>query len=285
MTSNDIITRQNEEKSIMMLAAQRELYRKAKRTNNFYVLTSLVLPFLLLLLSINISKDFSYLNYLLVIVNIIIIYWIDKSTANNKKLAAFIQQKFDIYVYGMKWNKRIFGEDKDISHLIVTNSKKILNNPKEKACLYNWYTPSTNANDPVSIILSCQKENYYWDIGLRKRLIIASKIITFFLVISIFIIGIFFNKSVKGLISDIIFIIPILNWLVTIVKNLDKDIKNLEELDKVFNKSTKKTFNDLEDIQNILFKHRENCYTIPEFIYNLFKDDDEKAAHKTAKIS
>ncbi|WP_300358571.1 S-4TM family putative pore-forming effector [Fusobacterium sp.] len=285
MTSNDIITRQNEENSIMMLAAQRELYRKAKRTNNFYIFTSLVLPFLLLLLSIKISKDFSYLNYFLVIINMVIAYYIDIIVINYKKSAAFIQQKFDIYVYGMKWNKRIFGEDKDISHLIVTNSTKILNNPEEKARLYNWYTPSINTNNLVNIILSCQKENYYWDIGLRKRLIIVSKIITFLLVISIFIIGIFFNKNVKGLISDIIFIIPILHWLITIVKSLDKDIKNLEELDKIFNKSTKKTFNDLEDIQNILFKHRENCYTVPEVIYNIFKDNDEDLAHKRAEIS
>lgn len=285
MTSNDIITRQNEENSIMMLAAQRELYRKAKRTNNFYIFTSLVLPFLLLLLSIKISKDFSYLNYFLVIINMGIAYYIDKIVINYKKSAAFIQQKFDIYVYGMKWNKRIFGEDKDISHLIVTNSKKILNNPEEKDHLYNWYTPSINATDPVNIILSCQKENYYWDIGLRKRLIIVSMIITFLLVISIFIIGILFDKNVKDLISDIIFVIPILNWLTTIMKSLNMDIKNLEELDKIFNKTAKKTFNDLEDIQNILFKHRENCYTVPEFMYNIFKDNDEDLAHKRAEIS
>ena len=201
MTSNDIITRQNEETSIMMLAAQRELYRKAKRTNNFYIFTSLVLPFLLLLLSIKISKYFSYLNCFLVIINMVIAHCMDIIVINHKKSAAFIQQKFDIYVYGMKWNKRIFGEDKDISHLIVTNSKKIFNNPKEKARLYDWYTPSVNATDPVNIILSCQKENYYWDIGLRKRLMITSGITSFLLVIFIFIIGILFSKNVNNLIS------------------------------------------------------------------------------------
>ena len=114
---------------------------------------------------------------------------------------------------------------------------------------------------------------------------ITSGITSFLLVIFIFIIGILFSKNVNNLISDILFILPILDWLIKIIKNLHKDIKNLEELDKTFNKTAKKTFNDLEDIQNILFKHRENCYTVPEFMYNIFKDNDEDLAHKRAEIS
>lgn len=58
---------------------------------------------------------------------------IDKYIEEKKQLAAFIQQKFDVYVYEMPWDKRIFGRDKNVGHEIATHSKKILSNPQEKS--------------------------------------------------------------------------------------------------------------------------------------------------------
>lgn len=47
-------------------------------------------------------------------------------------MAALIQQKFDIYVYDMPWNKRLFGTDRNVSNEIVSHSYKILLNEEEK---------------------------------------------------------------------------------------------------------------------------------------------------------
>ena len=55
-------------------------------------------------------------------------------------MAAFIQQKFDTYVYTMPWNRRIFGDDKNVSSEIAQYSEKILSNNAEKEKLKNWYT-------------------------------------------------------------------------------------------------------------------------------------------------
>ena len=39
---------------------------------------------------------------------------------------------------------------------------------------------------------------------------------------------------------------------------------------------------DLQDIQRVIFQHRKDCYVIPEFIYNIFKDNDEDRAYREA---
>ena len=42
------------------------------------------------------------------------------------------------------------------------------------------------------------------------------------------------------------------------------------------------TMDDLQNIQRMIFEHRKGCYAIPDFIYKLFKDNDEDKAHREA---
>ncbi|BBA53244.1 hypothetical protein FV113G1_P10450 (plasmid) [Fusobacterium varium] len=284
MVSRGIYNRQNEDKSIMLLAAQRQLYRNAKKNNTYYIFFSLAVPLSLSIFSEYFSEKIISLQYLLSIVVVFLSLYIEKNIEDSKKLAAFIQQKFDIYVYKMAWNERIFGKNRDINNEIVIYSKKILKNLDEKQKLNNWYTPISNAKSLTECVLSCQKENYYWDVGLRKRFKLVSIVLSAILIIIIAVIGIFNNESINDLFSKLFLIFPVLIWLWKTVKILDKDIETLKELDKEFNKTNKKTLSDLEDIQNIIFKHRQNCYLIPECIYNFFKNNDEDIAHRRANI-
>lgn len=132
--SNGIAIRQNEDNSIAMLAAQRQLYRDAKKYNTVSVALSVWIPFALavILLFIPENIEWRYASYILSIVSMVFSFVIDKYIEEKKQLAAFIQQKFDVYVYEMPWDKRIFGRDKNVDHEIATHSKKILSNPQEK---------------------------------------------------------------------------------------------------------------------------------------------------------
>lgn len=132
--SNGIAMRQNEDNSIAMLAAQRQLYREVKQFNTVLVALSVWIPFALSVITLLIpeNKEWKYITYILSIVSMIFSFIIDRCIEEKKQLAAFIQQKFDVYVYTMTWDKRIFGKDKNIAHEIATYSKKILKNPQEK---------------------------------------------------------------------------------------------------------------------------------------------------------
>ena len=114
--SNGIATRQNEDNSIAMLAAQRQLYREAKKYNTVSVALSVWIPLALavILLFLPENTEWRYASYILSIVSMFFSFVIDKYIEEKKQLAAFIQQKFDVYVYEMPWDKRIFGRDKNV---------------------------------------------------------------------------------------------------------------------------------------------------------------------------
>jgi len=107
--SNGIAVRQNEEKAIAMLVAQRQLHNDAKKFGTISVLLSIWLPFAMALILLFLPEEsiWKSVSYILAIVSMLFSFVVDKHIDSKKKLAAFIQQKFDIYVYNMPWNERI----------------------------------------------------------------------------------------------------------------------------------------------------------------------------------
>lgn len=284
--SNGIVKRQNENNSIAMLAAQRQLYRDAKKFNTLSVALSVWIPFALavILLFIPSNTEWKYASYILSVVSMAFSFIIDKYIEEKKQLAAFIQQKFDVYVYGMPWDKRIFGKDKNIAHEVASHSKKILNNPLEKKKLKDWYTSGVDEKNIIDGILACQRENFWWDVGLRKRFRFASITLMIILFVVILAMGLWKNERITELLWRLAFIVPMLKWLLETVKKLNKDISTLQELDGDINNNEIKTMEDLQDIQKVIFQHRKGCYAIPECIYNIFKDNDEDRAYREAKM-
>lgn len=284
--SNGILIRQNENNSIAMLAAQRQLYRDAKRFGTLSIALSVWVPFALavILLFVSPNSVWQYISYAIAIGSMIVSFVIDKWIDEKKKLAAFIQQKFDVYVYSMPWNSRIFGQNRNVNHEIITNSKKILGNQKEKDSLYNWYSPAIDNKDLLYGILLCQRENYWWDVGLRKRFKAISIMMIAVLGIAVFAMGLFKNESVAQLLWRLAFLVPMVEWLLNTVKQLNKDIAALQELDLVINDDRTKTMDDLQDIQRMIYEHRKGCYAIPDSVYKLFKDNDEDKAHREASM-
>ena len=213
--SNGIATRQNEDNSIAMLAAQRQLYRDAKKYNTVSVALSVWIPFALavILLFIPENTECRYASYILSIVSMFFSFVIDKYIEEKKQLAAFIQQKFDVYVYEMPWDKRIFGRDKNVDHEIATHSKKILSNLQEKKQLKDWYTPVVDKKNTIDGILACQRENLGWDVGLRKRFKFASIALFIILVAAILAMGLWKNERIIELLWRVVFIAPMLKWL------------------------------------------------------------------------
>ena len=90
--SNGIAMRQNEDNSIAMLAAQRQLYRDAKKYNTVAVALSVWIPFALavILLFIPENTEWRYASYILSIVSMVFSFVIDKYIEKKKQLAAFI---------------------------------------------------------------------------------------------------------------------------------------------------------------------------------------------------
>lgn len=284
--SNGIAMRQNEEKAITMLAAQRQLYNDAKRFDAISVMLSVWLPFVMALILLFLPEESNWksVSYILAIVSMLFSFVVDKRIDDKKKLAAYIQQKFDVYVYNMPWNERIFGKDKNVNQDIVTYSKHIMENDGEKKRLHNWYTPAVDNKELLTGILLCQRENFWWDVGLRKRYRLVSVIMIVLLCSFVLAMGLWKNESVAMLLWRLAFIVPMLEWLFDTVKTLNKDMERLIELDEIVNNDLTKTMDELQDIQRMILEHRKECYAIPNFIYQIFKDNDEDTARRVVSI-
>ena len=174
----------------------------------------------------------------------------------------------------------------DVLHkTLQTYSKKILKNPQEKNKLKDWYTPGVDEKDILDGILACQRENFWWDVGLRKRFKYASITLISILFVAILAMGLWKNEEITELLCRLAFVIPMIKWLLLdTVKKLNKDISILQELDGDINNNEMKTMEDLQDIQKVIFQHRKGCYAIPEIIYNIFKDNDEDRAYREARM-
>lgn len=284
--SNGISGRQNEEQSITMLAAQRQLYNDAKAVNGITTALSVWIPFglAILLLFIKQGSQLEYASYIVSIVSMMISVYLDNVIKKKKETAASIQQKFDIYVYQMPWNDRLFGKNKNLNNEIAKHSKKILSDAEQKSSLKDWYTSPVDEKELNQGILSCQKENYWWDVGLRRRYRCACVLAIIIMVAIVFGMGFVRNETVARLIWRLAFVVPMIQWFADTVKQLNEDIDNLQEIDGMVNDTDPKTMDDLQDIQKKIFEHRKGCFSIPNFFYEIFKNNDEDEAHRAALL-
>lgn len=137
-----------------------------------------------------------------------------------------------------------------MSSEIAQYSEKILSNNAEKEKLKNWYTVEADRKPLNEGILVCQRENFTWDAGLRKRFRRLSIGVVVLLSGAVLIMGVILNESVIELLCRIAFWAPMLQWLFETVKMLNDDLENLNELDVAINSKEEKSMEDLQDIQN-----------------------------------
>lgn len=282
--SNGIRSRQNEEHSIEMLAAQRKLYNDAKAVNWISTALSVWIPFILSILLVFVIQNnpLETISYIISIISMLISLCIDSYIKKRKELAASVQQKFDVYVYQMPWNERLFGKNRNLNHAIAEHSKLIMSKEDEKKALYDWYTPVVDEKSINDGILACQRENQWWDVGIRKRYRLACCISIIIMTVIVFGMGIIRNEEAVKLLWRFAFIVPMVQWLIDTVKQLNEDIDNLKGMDEMINDESSKSMDDLQDIQAKIYEHRKGCFAIPDFFYNVFKENDEDNAHRAA---
>ncbi len=285
--SNGINKRQNEDNSIAMLAAQRQLYRKIEKLDIFNIFVSVVFPFIISLILIFFPNwdVANTITYILSIVMLGLSIIIENYNREKKEWAASIQQTFDVYVYNMPWDKALFGEHNNLTEIIAEQSKVILKNEKERKELLNWYTPKVDELPIEKGILACQRINHNWDVGLRKRYKFAAIIMVIVLTVIIIGIGVFRNEPIQELLARMVLFLPMLHWLIPLYNNLGRDVKRLDKLDKEINSPGDKDMEALQLIQKSIFEHRKNAIKVPDGIYKLFKDNDEDKERRIVQLN
>ena len=280
--SNGIKSRQNEDNSIAMLAAQRKLYNEVGWLDAFNFALLVVLPIVFALLQ-ELGTPWSWIRFLSYSLSIAMLYissFSAKASREKKEAAASIQLAFDIYVFKMPWDRRLFGEQKNLNATIAEKSKKLLNDEKQKKMLLDWYTPTVDEMDLQKGIWACLRENYHWDAGLRKRYKVFAILLIAVIVAIIFITGLVNNEPIQEWIMRFVFVLPLGNWLSKLLSGLNDDLDRLKELDREFSSTGKRDMDDLQEMEKKITDHRKNAVKIPNLIYYRFRDNDEDREHR-----
>lgn len=277
-----IYTRQNEKGMLNLLKVQRCLYTKAKVIYLIVLFVSLAVMCSFLIATSFFSNDI--LNACSIFFGILItfiLFSVELYVSHLKWLAASVQQKFDSYVLGIDESVSIYRHNRlrriDRETLIKLCSR-YENTEVDK--IENWYSDYSNLNKETEILM-CQKENVRWDSSLRKMMLITIAIVSFIIIGLIIFISILSNASILKFFAIISWILPVFEVSIIVIKTLIQDLLRLSniktELDKAeSDMSEEDLYIELSEIQALIFEHRQKCFLIPNWLYNISRNKKQK---------
>ena len=279
---NDITYRQNREESIDMLAAQRQLYREGKAFGYLTAVFTVALPLLccgaqaVLQSGAILDAVFSLISIASCFAGVIL------STPTKQAVfaAALIQQQFDLYVYGMEWDNRLFGENKDMDAVISEKSRKYMKKGGYIQELKNWYMEEIGELEPWDAIFACQKTNVCWDVRLKEHYRRAACIAIFLCIGGVLWIGIAQNESITDFLGRLVYICPLLYWLSSTVKGLNENIRTLKDLGQTMDGIHGVDMDFLYSMQKGIYEHRKSECLVPDWFYKYFRSRNEDIARR-----
>lgn len=273
--SNGINKRQNEENSILKLAAQRQTYKEAKMVNRVIFICSVGIPFISSLISLFFfddswklcSKGISIASWMLAL-------FLQMKIKKAQETAALIQQQFDVYVFSFNWDNKLFRKNRNIDYTINQKVDRLLKKSTiEDEHLENWYRKEVDVLSLEKGVKLCQEENINWDSELRNFYRLVSLIMMIILLGIIVLIGIYQNNV---LLVSLSFGIPIFQWEMKILISIKADIERLNGLSNYINNIEVCTIEELIEIQRDIYEHRQRCYLIDDKVQNILRDKLEK---------
>ncbi|MES9844133.1 MAG: S-4TM family putative pore-forming effector [Candidatus Sedimenticola sp. 6PFRAG5] len=302
---DSISTLQNKEENIQKLAAAREAYSRSKAVLQINFWLSVIGAILVSAISILLKSqafatkigiqplDISFYASLYgVAVTVIDVFFLSKFIKTYRELGALIQESFDTNVYSMPWNQVLVGEKtapEDIYGLYEKHAKKA-----DLSKLKDWYpvNDSNLSGDPVSINV-CQRTNLMWDMSLRKKALLLSKLFLLVVVAAIIWLGVHFNVSLTQFLVG--FVVPMLPLFVFVSKSVRSNTESISYINSI--KSHVESLMEkiqrgeldhqsalliARQLQDAIFTHRNTTRPVSDWLYWKTKDNQEKRAKYAA---
>ncbi len=185
---NQIPQRQNEDRFLQLLAAQRQLYDEEKKGMTIWTGIATALA-ILGTSAIAIMQPFTPLLTWITLMVVVGEFAVVPVIVNRRKNAAKIQETLDCELLDIEWNQVLAGS-KPEPEVILSATQKFREhrNPDEWEKLKDWYSPTVGNLPLPKARIACQKENIWWDSRLRRayaRWVFLVTGIVFFAIITI----------------------------------------------------------------------------------------------------
>ena len=270
----DIRERQNSERSLDRLAAQRFLYRRVKTVENWRLVLVLVVAGLLLTGLTVKAGPFSQGATMAVVLLWFVDQVLVRSAGRKKEEAAAIQEDFDCFVLDIPWpehlsvacptNDRVAELKKEASGAGVTRRE-----------VADWYCADDIPVEAVAARLHCQRMNCRWDTRLRREWICLVRLVVGVIVIVGFVVGAALGVTLLTVVLGVAAGIRLVAWLwleqraQLLAQNRVNDLHGY--LSRAEAESGKMTLCEVRLAQAAIFEHRRTCPTVPDWFYEIRK--------------
>lgn len=285
---NQILIIQDTPEQIERLAAQRQIYSRAKTIYFVQTFGSIFIPVTISAISIFQPSVSAYSALYAVIYFVLDSIFFEQSIKKLKTKAAKVQELFDCEV--LEIIKSPFKNPDDILlEEIQTYYEKHKRKIGKIEKLYEWYAQGVEeiTNLPISIArLICQRESLVWDSQLRKLFYESLLILSVILVIILGIIWYYLKLPLDQIVLILSGLLPLFRFsLKQYIENKEtseKLIKAVAIFDKTWGKILKSQIVETElniisrQIQNEIYDSRTKNPLIPDFFYWLFKNRQER---------
>jgi len=287
-----IIQEQDSETSIKYLAAQKQLYINGKSTFAFQVLIAVPIPILISIVTPLLGKEEQSIVWIFVLYSIIatfLEFFCEDRAMKVKKLATSIQEKFDTSVLLIDWNKTLITTKPDDGLILRFYNKYVKKNKLDK--LYGWYSNEVMPVETNIATLLCQRTNCSYDFTLRQRYTNTILLLAAATFLVLLIVAGQNGLTVPNFISTVLF--PSLPVFVLAYKQIitnKEAIYNLKELKELIegrlenlNINDQVEPNLIRQIQDKIYLKRINSPLLPEWAYNLLRQNLEDEMHFSVK--
>lgn len=290
---NQIPIKQNSQKQLERLAAQRELYSSAKKWHGAQIIFTVVIPIILATLAFFINDLAVVAGITGVLSFLLDISFIEPVVRKRKIKAAKIQELFDCEVLDLPMSPLKSVDDIAVEEVLLHYNAhiKIVSNVEK---IKDWYSPNVGQL-PISIArILCQRTNCWWDSKLRERYSSFLKVSSLIVFSALVIFGYVSNLSLiqvtligGGLTPFFQFCIKQCNDNLDAAERLNELIIYSKVIwDSALDNSM--THGDLvvnsRRLQDEIFEHRSKSPLILDLYYNLFRDSDEVLMNRSSQI-
>lgn len=275
--------KQNEAKSLNLLAAQRLLYSRAKRIGTVKLFLAIATAALVIPLALGYFADFKpYMGLIGFVITIVNTFVITKSINKKVLQAAQIQEEFDVHVFGIPTNESLVGGN------VTRDLRNSLSDQYgDQTDLKNWY-PDTSTTSPEKAVLISQRANLVWGWRQRQFFLGWVKTITFLLLLIPMSYAFWQDISFRDYFLKLF--LPILPLMVLGIETMLKHQKVLDlqkskekEIEKILKGSGLISKEKLRVIQDAIFRNRKENAMTPDWVYSLKKDSYEKQMKESTK--
>ncbi|MFA8390253.1 S-4TM family putative pore-forming effector [Burkholderia ubonensis] len=287
-----IIKRQELPGNIELLAAQRNLYSRAKRIIGLQMVLSG--PFAISAMITTIArpdlKGYVALWGILVVVFDLFVFtpWVKKLRDN----AARIQELFDTKVFGLDWNDIAVGK-KPEPELIHEEAQKYGLGEEKKAGLRKWYPTIIDQVPEIFGVIISQRSNVWWDARMRRKYALCIRVVLVSIALGLIGYGLYEKKDMFEFLAYII--APLASTYVFGYRQMMEHSDAADRLDKLKDLSEKVWSEAVagkdaltlkikcRTLQDQIFDHRKRNPPVFDFLFRLFRDGNETLMNKGAE--